>query len=736
MPSDLTLFAAAARGITELLLAELRELGAEGCRETAAGVAFRGDPAVAYGACLWSRLASRITLQLAQFEAADADALYAGVHAIVWEEHLAPTATLAVSATQQRGALTHTRFIAQRVKDAVVDRLRERSGTRPSVRIERPDLPLHVHFKGAQVTVSIDLSGEGLHRRGYRTEGGAAPLKENLAAALLVRAGWPEVAAAGGALVDPLCGSGTLLIEAALMAGDRAPGLRRDYFGFLGWLRHDAALWQGLLDEAERRWRAGCERIPPLFGFDRDGAAVASAAANAGRAGVGDRVVVARREVAALACPAAATLPGLVIANPPYGERLGEQQELGPLYRALGQRLRAEFAGWRAAVFTGNPELGKGMGIKARRIHKLNNGALECQLLHFEIEPRWFVDRPPPGAAPSATEGNPESPGARMFANRLRKNRKALARWVREEGVSCYRLYDADMPEYNVAVDLYQGDAGRWVHVQEYEAPESVDERKARARLAEALAVLPAELEVAAEAVYLKVRRRQRGAAQYEKQAERGVFHTVNEGGLRFAVNFSDYLDTGLFLDHRPTRALVRELARGKRFLNLFCYTGAATVYAAAGGAAATTSVDLSRTYLDWTRRNLALNGFDSGRHERVQGDCLEWLRQARSGAQRYGLIFLDPPTFSTSKRMEGTLDIQRDHVELITRAAALLERDGVLLFSNNFRRFKLDHAALGDLAVEEISSRTLPQDFARNSRIHRCWSIKASPSDTIVPLP
>lgn len=725
MHSPLNLFAVAPRGVADLLVAELQKLGATECRDAGAGVVFRGDITVAYRACLWSRFASRILLQLAQFEAQDADALYAGAHAIAWESHLNSTATLAVHATQQHGALTHTQFIAQRIKDAVVDRLRERTGVRPDVRLERPDLSLHVHFKRSQVTVSIDLAGEGLHRRGYRTEGGGAPLKENLAAAILARAGWPALATQGGALVDPLCGSGTLLIEAALMAGDRAPGLGRDFFGFLGWLQHDDTLWKGLRAAAQQRWEAGRRRIPRLYGFDSDGAAVAMAQANAQRAGVGEYIAVTRRDLAELTRPAQITATGLVVTNPPYGERMGEQETLGALYRQLGQRLRDQFSGWRAAVFTGNPELGKHMGIKARRINKLFNGALECQLLHFEIEPRWYVDRPPPGTVPSAADGNPDSPGARMFANRLTKNRKALSRWARDNGVNCYRLYDADMPEYNLAVDLYQGERGRWVHVQEYEAPESVPERKAQARLAEALSVLPAVLEVTPEAVHLKVRRRQRGKAQYEKQAAQREFHTVIEGGLRFSVNFTDYLDTGLFLDHRPTRALLRKLAQGRRFLNLFCYTGTATVYAAAGGARSTTSVDLSRTYLDWARRNLSLNGMTGDQHSLIQADCREWLiAQAGESGQRYGLIFLDPPTFSTSKRMEGTFDTQRDHAELIRNAVSLLEPGGVLLFSTNFRRFKLDESALGDLSIEEISRQTLPRDFARNPRVHRCWKI------------
>lgn len=307
-----------------------------------------------------------------------------------------------------------------------------------------------------------------------------------------------------------------------------------------------------------------------------------------------------------------------------------------------------------------------------------------------------------------------------MFANRLRKNLRLLGKWARREGVTCYRLYDADMPEYAIAVDLY----GRWAHVQEYAAPGTVAPARAEARLREAMAVLPEVLDIPPGNVVLKVRRRQKGPAQYERQAMTGDFHEVGEGGLRFLVNLTDYLDTGLFLDHRPTRAMIRDLAAGRRFLNLFAYTGTASVYAASGGAAFTSSVDMSRVYLDWARRNMALNGFVEGPvHHFVHADCLKWLTVHRR--ERYDLIFLDPPTFSTSKRMgERTFDVQRDHVPLIRSAASLLAGDGVLLFSNNFRRFAMDRRALSELAIEDISTVTIPHDFSRNPRIHTCWRI------------
>ncbi len=617
-----------------------------------------------------------------------------------------------------RSQITHSQYAALKVKDAIVDRFRERCGGRPSIDVERPQVRVNLHLDKDQATLGIDLSGESLHRRGYRSEGVLAPLKENLAAAILLRAGWPQMAAQGASLFDPVCGSGTLLIEGALIAADIAPGLQRPYYGFEGWAGHQPLIWRDLLQEARERRKAGLSRLPLIAGRDLDSKAVRAAHLNADKAGLGGQIHFATADLADLRLPPEMEQrPGLVIANPPYGERLGEREQLVHLYGRLGENLRRYFGGWKLALFTGNPELAKELAIRARRKHSLYNGALACQLLHFDIEEQWFFgaekDQRPP--IPPA----PPSEGARMFANRLQKNLRQVGRWARKNDISCYRLYDADMPEYALAVDLY----GSWVHVQEYQAPDTVDAAMASKRLKEAMAVLPAALEVAPEQVYLKVRSRQSGRSQYRKLQEQGQFHEVVEGNCRFLVNFTDYLDTGLFLDHRPTRQLVQQMAAGKRFLNLFAYTGSATVHALKGGAASSLSVDMSRTYLDWAQRNLALNGFKlDDRHRLLQADCLAWLEQARGC---FDLIFLDPPSFSNSKSMTGTFDVQRDHVLLLRQALRLLDDDGVLLFSNNLRKFKLDREALADLDIEDLTAATIPRDFARNPRIHNCWRIK-----------
>ena len=708
-----------------MLMDELRQLGADAVRERPAGVEFQGNLETAYRACLWLRTANRVLMPLATFKADSPEALYAGIQQIDWSQHLLQDGSLAVDCVTKNSKINHSQFASQKVKDAIVDQFRAQFGERPSVDIQRPDIRVNIHISRDEVILSLDLSGNSLHKRGYRQHGGVAPLKENLAAAILLRADWQSIAEQGGTLVDPMCGSGTLSIEAAMIAADIAPGLERDYFGFLNWQQHDAPLWQKLINEAQQRKVQGLKRLPPIFAYDEHPKAIQIAQGNIVAAGLDKYIRIMQCGLSELKQPDN-TKPGLVIINPPYGERLGEKETLGPLYQQLGSKLKIEFVSWQAAVFTGNSDLAKQMGLRAHKLHNMYNGALECQLLRFNVEEKWFIDT---SGKPRAAKSEDLGPGAEMLANRLRKNLRELKKWAKREQVDCYRLYDADMPEYALAIDLYHGDQ-RWVVVQEYEAPKTIDPQKARQRLREAMAVIPEVLEVPEQQVFFKVRRRQKGAAQYEKQEELSHFHKIKENGLRFLVNFEDYLDTGLFLDHRLTRTIVGELAKGKRFLNLFAYTGSATVYAAQGGAVSTTTVDMSKTYIDWAERNMALNGFEDKSHKFVQADCLQWLdEQIKNpwGKQKYDLIFLDPPTFSSSKRMHDTFDVQRDHIELIKKATALLEPGGELIFSNNFKKFVLDEASLVGLEIKNITAVTLPKDFARNPKIHQCWKIKSA---------
>jgi 23S rRNA (guanine2445-N2)-methyltransferase / 23S rRNA (guanine2069-N7)-methyltransferase len=705
----LNFFATCPKGLEYILRDELAALGATEAREALAGVHFSGDLAVAYRALLWSRLASRILLPIAEFDAPDGDALYDGVAAVDFATVFGEGATFAVDANGSTKGITHTHYAVQRVKDAVVDQFRRRSGERPAIDTERPGVRLNLLLRRERGTLSLDLSGAPLHQRGWRDGHGKASLKENLASAMLIRARWPQIAADGGALVDPMCGSGTLVIEAAWMAADVAPGWKREYYGVAGWLGHDAALWKTLRDEVEERAHAGLAKLDArFFGFDQDAAVVNDARHNAQRAGVVGFMHLGRQSVSHLKKPQECTQPGLVIVNPPYGQRLGERDALVPLYRELGEKLSTEFAGWRASVITSEADLGRAIGLRAEKKYALYNGAIECQLLNFDLT----VQAPAEPRAPK-----PLSAGAEMLKNRLEKNRRHLKKRVEREQVECYRLYDADLPEYAAAIDVY----GDHLHIQEYQAPASIPEDTARTRWREVVRVAGETLGVPREKIALKQRYRGKGGEKYGRMDQRGELIEVHEGGLSFLVNLWDYLDTGLFLDHRPLRARVRELARGKRFLNLFCYTGAVSVYAAAGGAASTTSVDLSTTYLEWASSNLALNGYVGSKHRLVQSDALAFVER---DSGMYDLIFVDPPTFSNSKRADD-FDVQRDHVRLLSACAQRLAPGGLILFSNNFRRFELDAAALTGLDARDISASTIPFDFERNPKIHRAWELR-----------
>jgi 23S rRNA (guanine2445-N2)-methyltransferase / 23S rRNA (guanine2069-N7)-methyltransferase len=703
-------------GAASVLAEELVQFGATDIRERSHDVKFQGTLEVGYRACLWSRTATRVLLSLGSIDASTSKNVYDAVKRMDWRAHLAPGATLACDCSGGNESIRHTIYGSQLLKDAVCDSLRDATGERPNIKPERPDVLLHLHVEGPTALVSVDFSGESLHRRGYRSEGGRAPLKENVAAAVLLRAGWPRINEEGGLLVDPLCGSGTFLTEAALIAADAAPALDREYFGFTGWAGHDAAQWEQLREEARARRAARTPRRC-ILGSDMDAEAVRLSLDHAERAGVADWVHVEKRVMADVVRPASEL--GLVVANPPYGERIGSDAGLTELYTELGKLLREKFKGWQAAILTGNAPMARNLGVYAKRTHRFYNGTIECRLLRFDLN--------------EASEQRPAEvvradwlarPGAQMFANRLRKNLKVFDAWAQRERIECFRVYDADMPEYAFAIDLY-GREGRHVYVQEYAPPKTVNEESARERRREVLAVLPEVLTVPVQHVHSRVRKAQKGSGQYEKRESVAERHVVRENGLKFWVNFRDYLDTGLFLDHRIVRQKLREWAKDTDFLNLFCYTASATVYAAAGGARSTCSVDLSNTYLDWAHENLLLNNFGGNTHELFREDCLHWLESQSVWGPRFDLIFVDPPTFSNSKRMDGVLDVQRDHVGMIRRSMKLLRPGGRLVFSTNFTRFKFDFETLAEFAITDISAETIPKDFERNAKIHHCYVVQ-----------
>lgn len=704
------LFATTARGFEELLKVELTELGATECKIAQGGVHFQADNETLYRSLLWSRLASRILLPIVNGKVYSDLDLYSIVTGQDWLSYFDEKSTFFVDFNGTNQEIRHTQFGAMRVKDAIVDYFERQGKARPNVDKDYPDIRIHAYLNKEELVVSLDLSGEALHLRGYREDTGQAPLRETLAAAIVLRSGWKK----GTPLVDPMCGSGTLLIEAAQMEAQIAPQLHRLYWGFDCWKGHNQDAWDKVKAEAVQQAETYFNQNPKphFYGFDLDHRVLKKAQKNAQNAGVAHLIQWKQGDVAALKNPSPDEV-GTVICNPPYGERLGTTPALIALYSVFGQRLKNEFGGWNALIFSSESTLLDCLRMRSHRQFKAKNGPLDCVQKNYQISERKE------SAAENPLEFDRTLTVAVDFANRLQKNIKKIEKWAKQQGLDAYRLYDADLPEYNVAVDRY----GDHIVVQEYAAPKNIDENKARQRLLDAVTATLQVTGIETNKLILKVRQKQKGTNQYEKLANKGEYFYVNEYGAQLWVNLTDYLDTGLFLDHRLTRKMVGEMAKGKDFLNLFAYTGSATVHAALGGAKSTTTVDMSNTYLNWAEQNLILNDIEGKQHKLIQADCLQWLEKCD---RQFDLIFVDPPTFSNSKRMEDSWDVQRDHIKLMRNLKRILRPNGTIVFSNNKRGFKMDFEALDELGLSavEISVKTLPLDFERNKQIHNCWVV------------
>ena len=685
------------RGLDELLIEELGQLCPGVTFKTKPGqVFFQAELVDGYRICLWSRLANRVFLQLARGDVNHADDLYQIASSVNWSSHFKTSDEFIVDFAGTNKQINNSQFGALKIKDAIVDQFSALFDERPSVNKASPDIRVHARLKRNECGIYLDLSGKSLHQRHYRLDTGPAPIKEHVACAMLMRSGWHKETEKP--LVDPMCGSGTIVIEAALMACNIAPGLHRDKWGFDSWLQHDTTAWEALLDLAKN---AKKESHKDIFANDIDNRVLKNAKQNADAAGVFQYIQFSNRDALKFSTPKHLEA-GFLVSNPPYGERLGELTTLLPLFQNWGEGLKTHFKGWRLSLLTANRDLLRQLKLLAKKEYKLNNGSLECQLVNYVMDEKNCEIKQQQG------EGD--------FANRVRKNLKRLNKWLKTQDTNCYRIYDADLPEYNVAVDRYDD----WLVVQEYAAPKDVPEQKTIRRLHEILIALPLVTGVEPKKMVLKVRAQQKGTSQYEKTGAQKQTLEVFENGAKFLVNLKDYLDTGLFLDHRITRQKVRAMSQGKDVLNLFSYTGSVSVHAALGKARSVTTVDMSKTYLDWAKENFRLNRL-SGAYEFIQADCTTWLQNHN---KKYDLIFVDPPSFSNSKRMGSTWDVQRDHTALLRHAIGCLNPGGTILFSNNLRQFKLDQPSLSQLGVTvtNISAETLPEDFQRNPKIHHCW--------------
>ncbi|MBV1882327.1 MAG: bifunctional 23S rRNA (guanine(2069)-N(7))-methyltransferase RlmK/23S rRNA (guanine(2445)-N(2))-methyltransferase RlmL [Pseudomonadales bacterium] len=697
-------------------------------------VIFLANIGVAYKLCLWSQLANRILMPLCQFQAADEQDLYDQIYAEDWSTHIGEEATISIQTVLQSAFITHTNFATYKAKDAIVDQLRDKTGQRPSIAVIKPDVPLHLHIKGNDVTLSLDLSGDSLHRRGYRQVNVEAPMKETLAASFVAFAGVQRHGSLLGSssstsedqellqIVDPMCGSGTLLFESFIRVSGIAPGIRRDYFGFLGWKQHDDVLWQSILAEAKAlsSKRANASQLPKIVGFDADRSSIGTLRENIKLLGWEKHIHVERSDLSHLRIkPLGNRSQNLIISNPPYGERLGEKEVLSYLYQFLGDRLRQNFSEWQVSLICSEIDLLDTLRLQSHDNQQVYNGPLKCFIRHYRIPEIDSSEQSTDFKWPELEKC--ENPDGIAFANRIGKNYKQIKKWLKQEDIHSFRIYDADMPEYNMAIDFFESR----LHIQEYKAPNTIDPVLAKQRFDLAAKTISQIMQVPRRRVFTKIRSQQKGKQQYQQRSKQGRFFVVEEKGAKLLINLTDYLDTGLFLDHRAIRYHFQQIAKGKRFLNLYGYTGTATIHAAMGGAKVTHSVDMSPTYCRWARSNLALNGFSDINHKIFQDDCEKWLDRCQ---HQYDIIFIDPPTFSNSKKTEKHFDIQADHVPLISSALKRLEPGGELYFSTNFRRFKLDEEAFLAYQVVEITNKTTSKDFMigakKSAKIHRCWKI------------
>ncbi|MCC6102885.1 MAG: class I SAM-dependent methyltransferase [Atopobiaceae bacterium] len=760
-------FATCPAGLERLLTQELRSLGLSQLRPLRGQVSFEGDLRDAYKACLWSRLASRVIAVLAHIPADSSDALYEGVSSIAWEDEISPHKTFAVEAHGVNDNLRNTQFTALRTKDAVLDRMRAHSCGRPQIDTADPDVSLFVRLGRKRAVVGIDLAGEALFRRGTKPLFGSKPsLRHDYAAALLEVGGWYRRCRREEESIFALspCAD-SLLFEAGEEAGDRAAGLGRQTWGFEGWLRHEATLWDDLCEEARRRADVGASHLPSLRLIAAGLHPMQEDVPIPFEACQGVRCFDLTHDMDRLAA-AAAGIDCLMACDLSSLAQTDMAQE-ADLLAYLRQAAQVVSPTSDFVTISTSTDINEELSFDGTDRLETLMGPSQAFICHgsFQDHPFSAADIPLKGGRDVFVA----LPQSEQFARRLEKAWRLRRRWAQQEDIGCFRAYDADLPDYALAIDYYQpsqllkerdfggNGTGPWAVVSEYAAPKEIKPSTARRRLFDALAILPRVMGVDSRNTYVKQRMRSKGGSQYahgesqakaakKAQMDRGKSkgadlaslpreaHLVDEGGLTFEVNFGCGLDTGLFLDTRDVRSLVREHIKRapdpKRFLNLFAYTGSATCYAADGGAKATTTVDLSRPYLQWARRNMRRNGFVGPQHSYVQADILPWAVQMRHSPNRWDLIYLDPPSFSNSSQMaSSSFDLQRDHVELLINVSRLLSPHALCIFCCNLRKFKPDIAALAkaDVSLEDISDETIPDDFKRNARIHHCYLVRHS---------
>lgn len=702
-------YASCPKHVELLLKDELLSLGVNKASEKLSGVAFEATSTVLMKTLLWSRLANRIYVLINHIKVNDSQSLYDAIYQTDWLSIVNNNPqTLSINFKGTNKELRNTQYSSQVVKDAICDRIRETNNARPDIVKSVADLSVNVVLKNNHIMVYQDISGRSLHQRGYRQSLTAAPLKENLAAAVLYRANWPELSSQGHNLIDPMCGSGTFLTEGYLMACDIAPGLTNPHYSINTWKYFDESQWQLLMDAAKERMRAGIKRFKgQIIGIDHHKDSVKIANEHAYQLNAEDRISCEMKIFDEFSLP---NKNNLIVCNPPYGVRL--KKNVDHVWERLGQWLEKKAVNSTAVIMTYAKNQGFLLGFRSKKSWKLMNGDLPITLMAFDIERKNRLNAPE-GQTFALSEN------AQMVANRIKKNLSRFKNWIKKENITCYRIYDADIPEYAVAVDIYNDH----INIQEYKAPNNIPERKTQKRLSDAILGVQSALGVKNDKIHIKTRQKQSGHNQYEKHKQEGSNIVVHEQDRKYIVNLQKYLDTGLFLDHRWVRGHIQKVAQGCAFLNLFSYTSSVTVAAALGGAVESVSVDSSKTYINWSKENFKLNKMDIFKHQLIRKDVLMYL----NGCERqFDLIFVDPPTYSNSHSRTTDWDVQRDHKQLLLACKKILRPDGCIIFSNNYRKFTLDTSLNDEFVIKDLTRQSLSPDFEK-SRIKRvCYQLES----------
>jgi len=695
------LFASTNFGTEKLLEKELLSLGAVNLNIINGGIYYEGDDLLLYKSLMWSRIASRIYLHIKKFSINTSNDIYHNVYDINWTEIFDVNNTFLVNFKGTNNIIRNSLFGALITKDAIVDQFNKIYSSRPNINLIKPDIRIKVLLLNDNILhIMLDLSGESLNKRGYRQFCNTTPIKENLGSALVLSSGWYK----NIPMIDPMCGSGTLLIEAAMMASDRAPGLTRLKWGFQSWKKYDKYLWENVLIDAKKRFKIGIKTCFKncFIGYDYNLEIIKKAKINALNAGISNIVHFSKQNLNNLKNIYNNEKTGIILSNPPYGERYQTESQLVGLYVQLGMVSKKYFQNWTLSIFSSSIFLLDFLYMQSYKENSFKNGSLNCIQKNYRI----FLKN--------------SHINKHEYRDRLNKNFKKLKKWANLEKLECFRIYDADLPNYNIIVDVYQ----KWIVIQEYQAPKLIDNNKVLKRLTHAIYYTKEILSTSINNIILKTRQKNKNKTQYKKLFNSNNFIIIQEYHAKFLVNLTDYLDTGLFSDKRLVRKLLGVMSKGKDFLNLFSYTGTASVYAGLGGANSTTSVDISNTYMKWCMRNMSLNNLTGSQHNFVKSDCLQWIKKT---TQKFDLIFINPPTFSNSKKMKKPFDIQKDYLDIIINSKKILNYNGNIIFSSSTRKFEINFNSIKEMKLYaiKITKKVQSKDFFKHSNFYHSWLIK-----------